>query len=166
MGSRQFLLVRKQDGTMRPLFSSGSEMRSAGCVGPNGMLFRPGPASGPLGQVKLNRGDVQHDDGPNTDMDGGAFPGISIRCSHASRFRRGPELPCYRNPQRAPLLLRRCVSSKNEEARRDRYRFIVRLQGPIPCGRSPNRRKAEEYLSRLLSAPVCSEHLRFRGPVE
>lgn len=39
---RQFSLVRKLAGMMLHLFLSGSEMRSAGCDGPNGMPFRLG----------------------------------------------------------------------------------------------------------------------------
>ena len=83
-------------------------------------------------------------------MDGRAFPRIDVRCD-ASGCRGGAELPCDRKHQRAPLLLRRGVSSKNEKASRDQYRLIIRRQGSIPCGRSPNRRKAEKYLPRLLS---------------
>jgi|SRR6185437_4929454 len=84
-------------------------------------------------------------------MRGGALACVGNRCRYANRFRRGAELPCDRKHRRAALLLRRGLSPKNEEASRDQYRLIVRRQGPIPCGKSPNRRKAKEYLPRLLS---------------
>src|ERR1700745_2563608 len=51
---RQFSLVQKPGGMMLPLSLSESETKSAGCGGPNGMPFPPGPARVPLGQTNRN----------------------------------------------------------------------------------------------------------------
>ena len=88
-------------------------------------------------------------------MDGGAPSGIGTGRTCVSRFRRGTELPCDREHQCTPLLLRCGISTKNQETRRNRHCLVVRIRGPIPCGRGPDRRKAEEYLSRLLSFTIA-----------
>jgi len=115
------------------------------------MPFRPGPASVPPGRARPDSDGVFQHGGSNRHMDRGAFAGIGTGRIHASSFCRGAELPFDRKRQRAPLLLRCGIPSENREACRSQHGPVVTRQGSISRGRNPDRRKAEEYLPRLLS---------------
>jgi hypothetical protein len=52
-------LVQKLAGMTLHLFLSGSEMRSAGCDGPNGMRFLLGLALGPLGRPEIDAREME-----------------------------------------------------------------------------------------------------------
>ena len=132
------------------------------------MPFRPGPASVPPGRARPDSDGVFRHGGSNRHMDRGASAGIGTGRIHASSFCRGAELPFDRKRQRAPLLLRCGIPSKNREACRSQRGPVVTRQGSISRGRNPDRRKAEEYLPRLLSdtdrGVLLNVVLQFRGP--
>lgn len=93
-------------------------------------------------------------------MDGSAPACIGMGRSCVGGVRHGAELPRDREHRCAPVLLRCGVSTKDRETRRKRQRRVGGIQGPVPCGRGPNRRKAEEYLPRLLSFAMTFGNLR------
>jgi hypothetical protein len=96
MEFRQCSLVQKPARTMRPLFLSGSGMKSAACDGPSGMRFLPGPARVLPGPPNTDASEASSTGDPwigNYDE-----PTVLFRKGPASGgFRRRPRSRCIRS---------------------------------------------------------------------